>query len=169
MAKMVDCSLEVSKFKLRLHYYIHFQTNNFGKGMHSFIISTLGQIVPHLLLQEWLWHYATKQRNQTVYIYIYPHPSHIPWLIGGPYRIIPLNVISRGNGRILVVPISFPSNMWRVALGLKNKIQNYNAIGLMSKAFGNGLGDWGSIPGWVIPKTQKWYLMQPCLRLSIIR
>ena len=33
----------------------------------------------------------------------------------------------------------------------------------------NGPGDRGSIPGRVIPKTQKWYLMPPCLTLSIIR
>ena len=25
----------------------------------------------------------------------------------------------------------------------------------MSNVFHNGLGDWGSIPGWFIPKTQK--------------
>ena len=25
----------------------------------------------------------------------------------------------------------------------------------MSRVFANGPGDWGSIPGWVIPKTQK--------------
>ena len=32
----------------------------------------------------------------------------------------------------------------------------YNwAIGLMNSVFANGLGDWGSIPGQVIPKTQK--------------
>ena len=30
------------------------------------------------------------------------------------------------------------------------------------------LGDQGSIPGQVIPKTQKWYLMPPCLTLNII-
>ena len=35
--------------------------------------------------------------------------------------------------------------------------------------FANRLGDLGSIPGRVIPKTQKWYLMPPCLTLSIIR
>ena len=35
--------------------------------------------------------------------------------------------------------------------------------------FANGSGDLGSIPGRVIPKTQKWYLMPPCLTLSIIR
>ena len=33
----------------------------------------------------------------------------------------------------------------------------------------NGPGDLGSIPGRVIPKTQKWYLMPPCLTLSIIK
>ena len=36
--------------------------------------------------------------------------------------------------------------------------------------FANGLGDRGSIPGRVTPKTfKKWYLMPPCLALSIIR
>ena len=39
----------------------------------------------------------------------------------------------------------------------------------MSRVFGNGPGDQGSISGRVIPKTQKWYLMQPCITLSIIR
>ena len=33
----------------------------------------------------------------------------------------------------------------------------------------NGSGNWGSNPGRVIPKTQKWYLMLPCLTLSIIK
>ena len=32
------------------------------------------------------------------------------------------------------------------------------AIGLMSREFANGLGDRGSIPGRVIPKTQKMVL-----------
>ena len=32
------------------------------------------------------------------------------------------------------------------------------AIGWMSWVFTNGLGDRGSIPGWVIPKTQKMVL-----------
>ena len=35
--------------------------------------------------------------------------------------------------------------------------------------FTNGPEDLGSILGWVIPKTQKWYLMPPCLTLSFIR
>ena len=39
----------------------------------------------------------------------------------------------------------------------------------MGRVFTNGLGDWGSILGLVIPKTQKWYLMPPYLTLNIIR
>ena len=35
-----------------------------------------------------------------------------------------------------------------------NKHNNW-AIGLTNRVFANCLGDWGSIPGWVIPKTQK--------------
>ena len=45
----------------------------------------------------------------------------------------------------------------------------FTAIGLMFRVFANGPGDWGSIPGRVIPKNQKWYLIVPCLTLSIIR
>ena len=37
MAKVLDCGLEVSKFKLQLCYYIHFQTNTLGKGKYSLI------------------------------------------------------------------------------------------------------------------------------------
>ena len=40
--------------------------------------------------------------------------------------------------------------------GYLQQIYIYNwAIGLMSRVFANGLGDLGSIPGRVIPKTQK--------------
>ena len=42
-------------------------------------------------------------------------------------------------------------------------------IGIMSRVFTNGPEDRGSIPGRVIPKTQKCYLMPPCLTGSIIR
>ena len=41
--------------------------------------------------------------------------------------------------------------------------------GLMSSMFVNCLGDQSSIPGRVMPKTQKWYWIPPCLTLSIIR
>ena len=37
-------------------------------------------------------------------------------------------------------------------------IYNDQAIGLMSRVFANGLGDQGSIPGRIIPKTQKMVL-----------
>ena len=39
----------------------------------------------------------------------------------------------------------------------------------MVRVSANGLVDRGSILGRVISKTQKWYLMPPCLTLSIIR
>ena len=34
-------------------------------------------------------------------------------------------------------------------------IMAYRAIGLMSRVFANGPENWGSIPGRVLPKTQK--------------
>ena len=42
-------------------------------------------------------------------------------------------------------------------------------IGQVGRVFANGPGDLGSIPGRVMPKTQKWYLIPPCLTLSNIR
>ena len=42
-------------------------------------------------------------------------------------------------------------------------------IGIMVRVFVNGPEDRGSIPGRVIPKTKKWYLMPPCLTLSIMK
>ena len=33
-----------------------------------------------------------------------------------------------------------------------------SVISLVSREFGNGPGDWGSIPGWDTPKTQKMVL-----------
>ena len=40
----------------------------------------------------------------------------------------------------------------------------------MGRLFANGSGVRGSIPGRVVPKTQKkWYLMPPCLTLNLIR
>ena len=40
---------------------------------------------------------------------------------------------------------------------------------MMVRVFANGAGDLDLIPGRVIPRTQKWYLMPPYLTLSIIR
>ena len=42
-------------------------------------------------------------------------------------------------------------------------------IGIMVRVFANGPGDLGSIPGRVIPKTQKMVLDPSLLKLSIIR
>ena len=39
----------------------------------------------------------------------------------------------------------------------------------MGRVLANGLGDQGSILGWVILKTKKRYLIPPCLTFSIIR
>ena len=42
-------------------------------------------------------------------------------------------------------------------------------VGMMVRVFANGPVDLGSIPGRVTPTFQKWYLMPPCLTLSITR
>ena len=42
-------------------------------------------------------------------------------------------------------------------------------IVILIRVLANAPGDRGSTPGRVIPKTQKWYLILPCLILSIIR
>ena len=33
MAKVMDCDIEITEFELQLHNYVHFQINNFGKGI----------------------------------------------------------------------------------------------------------------------------------------
>ena len=45
----------------------------------------------------------------------------------------------------------------------------YQLIGQVGRMFTNGPGDLGSIPGRVIPKTLKWYLISPYLTLCNIR
>ena len=45
MAKLLDCSLEVSEFKLQLPSYVYFWTYTFIKGMNSLIPPVLGWIV----------------------------------------------------------------------------------------------------------------------------
>ena len=49
-----------------------------------------------------------------------------------------------------------------ILAGLLVKLANHyttqGTTGLMSSVFANGLGDWDSIPGQVIPKTQKMVL-----------
>ena len=70
VAKVLDCSFEVSKFEFHSRYYVHFRTNILGKGMNS-LPSTYGlNNITTVLLQRWLWHqiahkswYVIKQRN----------------------------------------------------------------------------------------------------------
>ena len=45
----------------------------------------------------------------------------------------------------------------------------YIYIYIMVWVFTYGPGDRGSIPVWVIAKTQEWYFIPPCLKLSILR
>ena len=41
MTQVANWNLNVSKFKPQSRYYVHFQTNNVGKGMNPFIPSLL--------------------------------------------------------------------------------------------------------------------------------
>ena len=70
------------------------------------------------------------------------------------------------SGRILIDP---SQNQMSLCIFLFATLILSRIIGLMSRVFANGPGNRGSIPGRVISKTQKWYLMPPCLILSIIR
>ena len=60
----------------------------------------------------------------------------------------------------------FIIDKWQSVSFSSNYIYIY-ITGIM--VFDNGPGDLGSILGRVIPKTQKWYLMPPCLILNITR
>ena len=42
MVKALDYGIVVSKFKLQLHYYVHFRTNTLGKDMNPFILPAMG-------------------------------------------------------------------------------------------------------------------------------
>ena len=42
MVKVLECGIVLSKFEFQLHYYIHFWTNTFGKGMNPFILPVMG-------------------------------------------------------------------------------------------------------------------------------
>ena len=69
--------------------------------------------------------------------------------------------------------ISVPSKHVFISLSLSIYIYIHiyinRIIGPVDRVFGNDPGDLGSIPGRVIPKTLKWYLIHPCLTLSNIR
>ena len=67
VANELDCDIVVSKIKLQLCYYIHFQTNSLGKGMNP--LSVL------FFYKDSFWHsnnprqlicHATKQNHLVI-------------------------------------------------------------------------------------------------------
>ena len=57
MAKVQDCRLAVSKFKLQSHSYVHFWTNTLEKGMNLLILPSCGlNSITAVFLPVLLWH-----------------------------------------------------------------------------------------------------------------
>ena len=56
LANMMNYDVIVSKFKLQSCYYVHFQTNFFGKGMSTLIHLNYGLNSTTTVLQRWLWY-----------------------------------------------------------------------------------------------------------------
>ena len=42
MPKVLDSDPKVSEFELQSHYYVHFQTDSFWKGMNLFLLPAMG-------------------------------------------------------------------------------------------------------------------------------
>ena len=63
----------------------------------------------------------------------------------------------------------FPSRLWLGTVVFVSTPSFNQNILFKNDYFAYGPGDLGPIPGRVIPKTLKWYLMPPCLTLSIIK
>ena len=91
--------------------------------------------------------------------------------VGGPGMILSI-------GQIELNCVLIETELFEIDLFLTFKLCTYAKlnclkyhcfIGLMRTVFASGPRDRCSISGRVIPKTQKWYLMPPCLTLSIIR
>ena len=76
------------------------------------------------------------------------------------------SIFSRFGNSIPSVICRFPLFIISIA---HFSMTNCISTALVDKVLGNGSGDWSSIPGRVIPKTQKWYLIPPCLTFSIIK
>ena len=66
MVKVLDCDLEVSKLEFQLSYYFPFRTNTLGKGMNTFIPSTVSLFLFYKdgfgIFESW---HMIKQRDQT--------------------------------------------------------------------------------------------------------
>ena len=73
------------------------------------------------------------------------------------------------TNKIKLSRIAIVESCW-ISLGRNQAKPNGDrAVGRTVRVFANGPGDLGSIPDRVMLETQKWYLMSPCLTLSIIR
>ena len=102
-----------------------------------------------------------------------PQQSFSKWSIGVNKRKHGINILNsykvevmKGYSTLSTSPELEPHH--QMQLNNYNSIQNSTfyplyknlSIGLVGRVFANGLGDWDSIPSWVIPKTQKngtWY------------
>ena len=65
--------------------------------------------------------------------------------------------------------LAWSGSTWLGPIYGPNKTKLCTALWLSGRVFANGPENRGSFPGRVIPKTLKWYLIPPCLTLSIIR
>ena len=72
VVNVLDCSIVISKFELKSHYFVHFQSNILGEGMDPLIHLCILNCITSILLQGWIWHwitpegwYAIKHRTQT--------------------------------------------------------------------------------------------------------
>ena len=108
--------------------------------MKTIINSRLRESEFHTVISEIHWHMSNDNHFQLyIYIYIYTHKhthAHV-------YIYI---YIYRERER-------------------EKNIRNC-IIGIMVSVFANGLGNLGSIPGWVIPKTQKMVLDATLLNIQ---
>ena len=78
MVKVLVCGIVVSEFELQSRYYIHFRTNNLGKGMNSLSSQLWVKLHDYcssrrmtLALNNLVGWYAIKQRNNTEPIWIF--------------------------------------------------------------------------------------------------
>ena len=51
-ANVLDGAIQVSKFALQSHYYVHFRTNIPGKGMNSLISPAIDQMISLLFFNK---------------------------------------------------------------------------------------------------------------------
>ena len=83
--------------------------------------------------------------------------NHLKLWINCEYYIRILYILLQYANKLLHAEMEIHERKIR---GNHENIVDYNCF--VSRVFTNGLGDLGLIPGRIIPKTLKWYLMPPC-------